>query len=190
MRSIQSKARRGWVGRSALLSATIIGGLALSVPALAQDANRDDIIVVTGTRIQAPNMVSASPVTTIGQQELDVQQTADIERVFRDLPLTVPGDGQNVNNGSAGASTLNLRNLGTNRTLILINGQRMVPYDINGIIDVSTVPMIMLERVDVVTGGASAVYGSDAMAGAVNFILQEDFTGLEVDYNYQQTESR
>tara|TARA_R110000868_G_scaffold375440_3_gene639988 strand:- start:26642 stop:29569 length:2928 start_codon:yes stop_codon:yes gene_type:complete len=172
-----------------LLSATIIGGLALSVPALAQDANRDDIIVVTGTRIQSPNIVSASPVTTIGQQELDVQQTPDIERVFRDLPLSVPGDGQNVNNGTAGAATLNLRNLGTQRTLLLINGQRMVPYDINGVVDVSTVPMIMLERVDIVTGGASAVYGSDAMAGAVNFILQEDFTGVELNYNYQQTES-
>ncbi len=173
--------------KACLMASTLIGGLAFAAPAMAQDEN--DIIIVTGTRIQAPNVVSVSPVTSIGQEELDVQQTPDIERVFRDLPLTVPGDGQNVNNGTAGASTVNLRNLGTNRTLILIDGKRMVPYDINGRVDVATIPMILLDRVDVVTGGASAVYGSDAMAGAVNFIMQDDFAGFEADLNYSQTES-
>lgn len=193
MKKVETTARRGALRRSALFSATILAGaLGTIAPAIAQDQgddNENEVILVTGTRIQSPNNVSVSPVTTIGQEELDVQQTPDIERVFRDLPLTVPGDGQNVNNGTAGASTVNLRNLGTQRSLILINGKRMVPFDINGRVDVATVPMILLERVDVVTGGASAVYGSDAMAGAINFILQDDFQGVEANYNYQQTES-
>lgn len=193
MRKVETTARRGILRRSALFSATILAGaMGVSAPALAQDAdeeNENEVILVTGTRIQSPNNVSVSPVTTIGQEELDVQQTPDIERVFRDLPLTVPGDGQNVNNGTAGASTVNLRNLGTQRSLILIDGKRMVPFDINGRVDVATVPMILLDRVDVVTGGASAVYGSDAMAGAINFILRNDFQGFEANYNYQQTES-
>ena len=179
-----------------LRSAVLAGAIAaLSTPALAQDQNdgEDDLtideVITTGTRIRNENIVAASPITTIGQEEISLKQTPNIERVFRDLPITIPGDGENVNNGTAGQATLDLRGLGPERSLILIDGKRLAPYDINGIVTTDVIPINMLKRVDVVTGGASAVYGSDAMSGAVNFILRDDFEGFEVEYGYSDTDS-
>jgi outer membrane receptor protein involved in Fe transport len=93
-----------------------------------------------------------------------------------------------VNNGSAGAATISLRGLGSQRNLILIDGKRVTPYDVNGIVDTQVIPTALLERVDVITGGASAVYGSDAIAGAVNFLLKRDFQGVELETNFRITE--
>lgn len=157
---------------------------------MAQDDDDEAVeeVVVTGTRIQNQNVIAASPVTTIGQEEIALKQTPNIERVFRDLPITIPGDGENVNNGTAGQATLDLRGLGPERSLIMIDGKRLAPYDIDGIVSTDIIPVNMLERVDVVTGGASAVYGSDAMSGAVNFILRKDFEGVELDFGYSDTE--
>ena len=102
-----------------LLCATMLSGMAMAAPsALAQEEDDDantETITVTGTRIQAPNVVATSPVNSIGQQELEFQLTPELERVFRDLPVTIPGDGANVNNGTAGAATVNLRGLGSGR---------------------------------------------------------------------------
>lgn len=170
--------------------AAVVGLLAAGAPALAvQDsAGSDDVVVVTGTRIQSPNVVSSSPVTSVSEVELEFQQEANIERIFRNLPATIPGDGQNVNNGTVGAASIDLRGLGTNRSLILVDGKRLTPYSLTGIIDTQTIPVNMLERVDVVTGGASAVYGSDAMSGAVNFILKDDFEGVELSYEGRASE--
>ncbi len=156
------------------------------------DADRSEQVeevLVTGTRIRNPNVTAASPVTTIGSDELALKQTPNIERVFRDLPITIPGDGENVNNGTAGQATLDLRGLGPERMLILLDGKRLAPYDINGIVSTDVIPINMLERVDVLTGGASAVYGSDAVSGAVNFILRDDFEGFELDLGYADTDS-
>ena len=180
----------GRLWRSALLASAVA---ALCVPAVAQqqgDAEEFvlDEIITTGTRIKNQNIIAASPITTIEQDEIAMQQTPNIERVFRDLPITIPGDGENVNNGTAGQATLDLRGLGPERSLIMIDGKRLAPYDINGIVSTDVIPVNMLERVDVVTGGASAVYGSDAMSGAVNFILRKDFEGFEVDLGYSDTE--
>ena len=96
------------------------------------------------------------------------------------LPSTIPGDGQNVNNGTAGAATVNLRGLGPQRNLLLLNGQRLTPFDFNGRVDTQVIPTALLERVDIVTGGASATYGSDAMSGAINFITKRDFAGVDL----------
>lgn len=180
------------VGRL-LRSAVLAGAItAICSPALAQDqADEDavlDEVVITGTRIQNQNVVAASPITTIGAEAIAQQQTPNIERIFRDLPITIPGDGENVNNGSAGQATLDLRGLGPERSLIMIDGKRLAPFDINGIVSTDVIPVNMLERVDVVTGGASAVYGSDALSGAVNFVLKDDFEGVEVDLGYSDTE--
>jgi len=175
--------------RSAVLAGAIT---AICSPVLAQDQDDEDElldeVVITGTRIQNQNIISASPITTIGAEEIAQQQTPNIERVFRDLPITIPGDGENVNNGSSGQATLDLRGLGPERSLIMIDGKRLAPYDINGIVTTDVIPVNMLKRVDVVTGGASAVYGSDALSGAVNFILKDDFEGVEVDLGYSDTE--
>ncbi|MEL6366248.1 MAG: TonB-dependent receptor plug domain-containing protein [Pseudomonadota bacterium] len=169
-------------------------GLAIAVavasPAAAQDADDDaegDVVIVTGTRIQQPNVTSTSPINTIGIEEIDKKFTSNVERVFRDLPITIPGDGQNVNNGTSGRAEVDLRALGPERNLILIDGKRVNPHDIDGIVDINFIPVIMLERIDIVTGGASAVYGSDALSGATNFILRNDFTGVEIDSGYSWT---
>lgn len=177
-----------------MLCGTVLSGamLVAAAPAYAQGAQDaddiDDVLVVTGTRIQNPGVTSASPITSIGQEELELQFSPNIERVFRDLPITIPGDGENVNNGTEGAATIDLRGLGPQRSLVLVDGKRLSPFDEDGQSDVSTIPLIMLERIDVITGGASAVYGSDAMAGAVNMVLRDDFEGLELDAGYSITD--
>jgi len=176
------KSRNGMILAAAI---SVIG-----MPALAQDAEETiEEVVVTGTRIQNQNVIAASPVTTIDMEEISLKQTPNIERVFRDLPITIPGDGENVNNGTAGQATINLRALGDERSLTLINGHRLAPYDIDGISTVDVIPINMVRRVDVVTGGASAVYGSDAMSGAINFVLRDDFEGVEIDVGYSDTDS-
>src|SRR5690606_27324077 len=92
---------------------------------------------------------------------------------------TPQGSTQNVSSGTAGTSSVNLRNLGTNRTLVLIDGQRSVGSTVTGLVDVNGIPQQLIERVEVVTGGASAAYGSDAVSGVVNFILDKKFTGFK-----------
>ena len=137
-------------------------------------------VVVTGTRIKRPGHVSSSPIQSIDALEIKLKQEVEIEKILRDLTSTIPGDGGNVNNGTAGAATVDLRGLGPERNLVLLNGRRITPFNHNGEVDTSTIPTALLERVDVVTGGSSAVYGSDAIAGAVNLILKDDFRGLDL----------
>ena len=180
-----------------LLSSTLLGlaaaSLTLVAPATAQEAaaskeDNSDVVVITGTRIAREGYVSSSPVTTLDAEELGLKQPVDVEEVLRSMPQFSPGNGGQVNNGSAGASTLDLRGLTTPRTLPLIDGKRMVGFDPNGLFDVTAVPLALLKRVDVVTGGASAVYGSDAVAGVVNFILDDEFKGAQFDANYGITD--
>ncbi|MGQ0586290.1 MAG: TonB-dependent receptor domain-containing protein [Gammaproteobacteria bacterium] len=165
----------------------MLTGLSLAGAASAQEATSEatelEAIEVTGTRIVAPGIVSSSPVFSIDRDEIDLQQQPEIERIFRLLPITVPADGANRNNGSAGAATVNLRGLGTARNLILIDGKRLTPFNVAGVVDTQMIPVSLVERVDLITGGASAVYGSDAMSGAINVITRRDFEGVEFIYN-------
>ncbi|USI72231.1 TonB-dependent receptor [Sphingomonas morindae] len=135
-------------------------------------------IVVTGTRIRRPNLQSNSPVTIVGSQEIQYQGATTVEGVLARLPQVTADANENVSNGSDGTANINLRNLGANRTLILINGQRMLPQQA---VDLNFVPAALIDRVDVLTGGASAVYGSDALAGVVNFVLRNNLEGVRVD---------
>ncbi|MBT0585898.1 TonB-dependent receptor domain-containing protein [Alteromonas oceanisediminis] len=146
-----------------------------------------EVISVTGSRIRAPGVESSSPIISIGEEEIGFLQTPEFERIIRSLPATIPADGSNVNNGTAGAATINLRGLGAQRNLVLLDGRRMTPFNFNGAVDTATIPTALIERIDVVTGGASAVYGSDAIAGAVNVILKDDFEGVEFSVNHNQT---
>jgi outer membrane receptor protein involved in Fe transport len=179
-----------------LLSTTLLGlasaPLLAVAPAAAQEApqaaQEGDVVVVTGTRIAQEGFVSSSPIQTIDSDELGRQQPVDVEDVLRDMPQFLPGNGSQANNGSTGTSTVDLRGLTTPRTLPLIDGKRMVGFDPNGLFDVTVIPLALLERVDVVTGGASAVYGSDAIAGVVNFILNDDFQGAQLDATYSITD--
>ena len=163
-----------------------VGFSLISAPAFAQDTAAEEAedtaaIVVTGSRIARPDLEAASPVNVVTSEELKLASKPGVEEFLRNLPQAVPGVGRNNNNGNPGVATVNLRNLGEERTLVLVDGKRFVPYDSQGIVDLNMIPSALVERVEVVTGGASAVYGSDAVAGVVNFIMKKDFQGIEAD---------
>lgn len=171
--------------------------LSAAMPAFAQEDNsdaaaaNDDVadnsaIVVTGSRIAQPNLESANPVTVVTGEEFFETGSLSVGDLLNDLPqLRNSFSQQNSTRflGTRGINLLDLRGLGTSRTLVLVNGRRHVAGDIlvNGVSpDINTIPTDLIERVDVVTGGASAVYGSDAVAGVVNFILKTDYDGLQM----------
>ena len=130
-------------------------------------------------------MVSSSPVTTIDADAFERIGAVDAVDVLNRLPGITAAQDSSVSNGATGTSSLNLRGLGTNRNLVLIDGKRLGPGrpDISSA-DLNQIPTPLLERVDVVTGGASAVYGSDAIAGVTNFILKRDFEGFELNTTF------
>ncbi|HUQ10051.1 MAG TPA: TonB-dependent receptor [Steroidobacteraceae bacterium] len=140
-----------------------------------------DVVTVTGSRIKRPNIESASPVAVIDTEELVYQGTTSVETALNRLPQFTADSNENGSNGSDGTARLNLRGIGSGRVLVLVDGQRMLPVETA---DVNFIPSSLLERVDVVTGGASAVYGSDAVAGVVNFIMKKDLHGVRVDAQY------
>jgi iron complex outermembrane recepter protein len=170
--------------RELLLASTIVAGLGFAAPAFAQTAaaateeRAAEVVVVTGTRIRQPGLVSASPITSIGAGEINRQIARDPEVVLRALGPVFPGNNEGSNNGTNGGATVSLRGLGTNRTLVLVDGKRATPFQLNGSVDLQTIPQALVERIDVVTGGASSVYGTDAVAGVVNFVMRRDFEGV------------
>ena len=177
--------------RRAAHCAILTGAAAAAVTALpaayAQEAAGVEELVVTGTRIRQPGVVSSSPIYSIGSEEIIRQQEPEIEKLLRLLPITAAGDNQNVNNGTDGAATIDLRGLGTQRNLVMLNGKRMVPFSFDGEVDTAMIPTALIERIDIVTGGASAVYGSDAISGAINVLLKDDFEGVDIQWNTSQT---
>jgi outer membrane receptor protein involved in Fe transport len=177
-------------------AATAVIALTVAAPAYAQDADvtTDSTaeaeepgqgIVVTGTRLRSPNLESASPVTVVTAEEFALTGTTRVEDLINSLPQVFAGQGGNVSNGSTGTATLDLRGLGSERTLVLVNGRRMAPgTPSTSSPDINMIPAALIERVDVLTGGASSVYGADAVAGVVNFVLDTDFEGFKVNLNY------
>ena len=141
--------------------------------------SRDDIIV-TGSRIFRPNSKSAAPITTVTTAEIAAQGATTIEEVLNRLPQVQANSEQNYSDGE-GRQRIKLRSLGFERTLTLVDGLRL---GIQNGLDVGIIPGSMVERVDVLSGGASSVYGSDAVSGVVNFILKKNFEGLQIDGNY------
>jgi outer membrane receptor protein involved in Fe transport len=153
------------------------------------DGEAEKIITVTGSRIARDGYDAPTPVNVVTEAELDAEPQANIGDYVSTLPAVRGSQSSSTNsgslsNGQAGIATVNLRNLGANRTLILIDGQRSVASATVGFVDVQTVPQGLIKGVEVVTGGASSAYGSDAVAGVVNFILDKDFTGLKAEYEY------
>ena len=151
-----------------------------------------EAIVVTGSRIVRNGNDAPTPVSVISGEEINTEAPANIADFVNTLPSvsgsqTAVSNAGSLSNGQTGISALNLRSLGQNRTLILVNGQRSVASTSTGLVDINTIPQALIERVEVVTGGASSVYGSDAVAGVVNFILDTDFTGVEANYEYGVT---
>jgi iron complex outermembrane recepter protein len=176
--------------RCALFSgaATALAGL---LPAQAQQAQQSSTIqevVVTGSRIAQPNLTSVSPVTAVGSDQIKIEGVTRAEDLINNLPQAFADFGGNLSNGATGAATVNLRDLGSQRTLVLVNNRRLMPGDPTqngaGSPDLNQIPAALIERVDVLTGGASAVYGADAVAGVVNFIMNDHFEGVRVDAQY------
>lgn len=154
--------------------------------AAAPDAN--STIVVTGSRIRSPDAASVSPVSTVGGAEIQARGATRIEDLINTLPQAYADQGGGNRGGTVGASgtaTVNLRNLGNQRTLVLIDGRRLMQGDparsSAQAADINNVPAALVDRIDIVTGGASAVYGSDAIAGVVNFVLKRNFDGIQAD---------
>lgn len=166
---------------------TLLSGImmAASAPAFAQDSG-DDEIIVTGSRLNVnPNLTAANPVLTVNDDEISFRGTVNIEDLTNNLPQVFAGQAAEVSNGSSGTSTLNLRGLGAVRTLTLIDGRRL-PYGSSqtSAVNLDLIPTNLVDRVEILTGGASAVYGSDAIGGVANFILKRDFEGVELDAQY------
>ena len=145
-------------------------------------------IVVTGSRIRNPNLEQSSPIQVVNQDEIQLQQPVSAEELIRDLPGAVPNIGAAVNNGANGSANVDLRGLGPNRNLVLLDGQRLVPDGVTAVVDVNNIPPSLIERIDITTGGGSSVYGADAVAGVVNFITRRDFSGLEATGSLGVTE--
>src|SRR5689334_16347523 len=135
-------------------------------------------IVVTGSRLPRRNLTAASPVTLIDKNEVKLEGTTNIEELLNELPQVAPSQGTFLSNGSTGTATVDLRSLGSTRTLVLVNGRRLGPGDpTQPVADLNIIPPTLIRRVEVLTGGASSVYGSDAVAGVVNFILDPTLDG-------------
>lgn len=174
-----------------LASASVFIILGMPSALSAQEAAAADepsSIVVTGSRIARPNLTSNAPISVVDGEVLKEQGAVNVEDVLNQLPQVAPGLNSAVNNGSNGTATVDVRGLGPQRTLVLVNGRRFVPATNAGVVDINNVPPALIERIDVVTGGASAVYGSDALGGVVNFILKRDFEGFQVDGQYNVAE--
>ena len=164
-------------------------GLSAAPGALAQEgADELEEITVTGSRIKKKDFTSNAPVATVGFEQIELTGTVNTESLLNTLPQTVPGLDRTSNNPGNGTATVDLRGLGSARTLVLINGTRVVPTNTNGSVDINSIPNSLIENIEVLTGGASAVYGSDAVAGVVNFILKDDFEGIAINGGYEVTQ--
>lgn len=176
---------------SLLCGAAILSVTSFASTAVAQSEEQASSvadIVVTGSRIPRPDVVSNSPVSVVSSEEIARSRTGEVEQVLNTLPQVVAGFGAQSNNPGNGTATVDLRNLGAVRTLVLVNGRRVVGSGNDGVVDLNIIPPSLVSRVEVATGGASAVYGSDAMAGVVNFIMKDDFEGAELGVQYGVTQ--
>jgi outer membrane receptor protein involved in Fe transport len=183
------RARGAALSRGALLTgaATSILALAASHPALAQDdtAAAEQAIVVTGTRIPNRDYSSYSPISTVSGDLLKSTGTLSPDQLLNTLPQVVPGLTAGSNNPPGnGQASIDLRGLGPNRTVVLVDGRRAMPSNSDGTVDLQTIPQSLISRIEVITGGASAVYGPDAVAGVVNFVLKDNFEGVQFDGQY------
>jgi len=188
------------INKSSLKSVLLLGGataaaVSLMTPAQAQSSGVETV-VVTGSRIPQQGLVSATPVTAVSAQEIKNEGTTNVENLLNNLPSVFADQGSMASNAASGTASVNLRDLAPKRTLVLIDGKRLMPGDpdalshaTGGVADINMIPAALVERVEVETGGASAVYGSDAVAGVVNFILRKDFEGVEIDGQYSIAEN-
>jgi iron complex outermembrane recepter protein len=172
-------------------SAATIATMSLVLPANAQEDGGTEAVTVSASRISIAGFEAPTPVTVVGLERIERDAKVDIGDVIRELPQAGSGaspnngaNSLNASQGNAGVDTISLRNLGANRNLVLFDGQRVVSSTIqDGAVDLSTIPTSLVERIDVVTGGASAAWGSDAVAGVVNLVLNKRFSGFKANFS-------
>ncbi|MBA3675858.1 MAG: TonB-dependent receptor [Sphingosinicella sp.] len=194
--------------RSQILASTLlVSATSFALPAAAQDAAAEPVgvttaedpavqvdeaageeIVVTGSLIRNPNLELSTPVNVTTAANIELKQSNTAEDVLRELPGVVANMGSAVNNGNGGTSYVDLRGLGANRNIVLLDGKRIVPDDGNGQVDLNNIPLALIERVDALTGAAVTTYGADAITGVVNFVTKRDFSGFELTASEQITE--
>jgi outer membrane receptor protein involved in Fe transport len=169
----------------ALLSAVSALALATTADAQTSDSNTNvESVVVTGSRVISDIANSPTPLTVVSTEQLAATTPSNVPDALNKLPVFLGSQtGRNVNNASNNSvgNVLNLRNFGVQRTLVLLDGHRAAASNANGTVDVDNLPQMLMSRVDVVTGGASAVYGSDAVTGVVNFVLNKNFDGVKYE---------
>lgn len=199
---MRSESRIAGAGRPTVLASTISAILAGSGTALAQQQDEEQLeqVTVTGSRIVRRDLSANSPIMTVDEGRFEESSTIAMETVLNQMPQFVPAvtqfqtvpSGQLSNDGdpatTPSAATVSLRGLGTNRNLVLLDGRRAMPLDASMTVDVNGIPSAAVERVETITGGASSVYGADAVAGVVNFVLKDDFEGFDLDMQYGITE--
>jgi len=165
--------------------AAVLLGLLPALPALAQNAPATETIEVTGTRIKNTDAASANPITVVSSEEINKTEAVTVEQFLRKLPDVdfTGGISQNDNNGGNGASNLGLRNLGPQRTLILVNGQRFIHTDAQAsstAVDLNNIPTSMIDHIEILRDGASSAYGADAVGGVINIITKQHYNGVEI----------
>ena len=173
-----------WLVSAAVAAA--VAGSSFSLPSFAAEEELAEV-TVTGSRIVRRDLDAASPVVTVSTEQFDRSSTTSLETTLNQLPQFAPAGSQFVSGAQSGptstpgAATLNLRGIGANRNLVLIDGRRPQPANASLVVDINTIPQAAIQGVEVITGGASAVYGPDAIAGVTNFLLKRDFEGLSLD---------
>jgi outer membrane receptor protein involved in Fe transport len=179
-------------------AAFLISGLVAAITVLltplvgsAQDDDEQYVeeIVVTGSRIARRDFTAPSPITTVDRSTIENSGQPTLEEALNQMPQVIPDFGRTSNNPGNGTSRINLRGLGSQRTLVMLNGRRLAPSGVGSSVDLNNLPQVLIDRVEIITGGATTVYGSDAVAGVVNFILRDDFDGIGLDASAYVTEA-
>jgi outer membrane receptor protein involved in Fe transport len=183
-------------GSSFLLPAILI--FSIAAPCQAQDTasgvateDADEVIeeiVVTGTRIKRRDFNTPSPLTTVSHTDIAFTGQMTIEETLNQMPQVFPSYGRASNNPGTASAEVDLRGFGPGRSLVLLNGRRVAPSGTGNAVDLNNIPQFLIDRIEIITGGTSTVYGSDAIAGVVNFITQEDYSGLGIEAGLSMAE--
>ena len=168
--------RAALLGSTAVFAATLTTGLASAQ----DDAEELEEVIVTGSRIVRKDLNSVSPISVTSAEDVKLSGFTRVEDLMNSLPQIEAAQTSFISNGASGTASLDLRGMGTTRTMVLINGRRLQPGGLSMAPDINQIPASLVKRAEVITGGASATYGADAVAGVVNFVMDDDFEGLEI----------
>ena len=158
------------------------------VESLEEEAEPIEEIIVLGSRLRRRDFSAPSPVATIDREMLDASGQGTLETALSQMPQFTPSFDRTANNPGNGRAFVNLRGLGPDRTLVMLNGRRLAPSGIGTAVDLNNLPQVLIEGAEIITGGASTVYGSDAVSGVVNFTIRDDFDGFGLDVSAYSTE--